>query len=411
MTQLRAPFRRGSVALVLLAGTAAFVLMLYAIGQGWTGGEDRNGGAHAASPGLTGFAGLARLLGRSDHAVSLGRDPARFRETALLVLTPPHEASAEQIEAVLDARRELGPTLLVLPKWRAAPIPADAGVEAQPGWVFVTGAAPPPWFAELSLAQDTSLGVGPSASWHHFEATGALPDPANVQALMADSAGAFEPLVQDSEGDYLAAFYRGDGPDAWPLVIVFEPDLLNNFALDDWDRARLADDLVHAAMGKNELPVLFDLTLAGLGASRNLLSLAFAPPFLAATLCLLLAALVIAWRALARFGPPLLASPEPAQGKRQLIANGAALIARLRRWHLLAAPYAALVAARIAGRLGIHETEGAARERAIDRALARRDLAQGRFSDTARQLREARRPADILRAARALRHFERILSR
>src|SRR5690606_34728896 len=135
----------------------------------------------------------------------------------------------------------------------------------------------------------------------------------------------------------------------WGVVVVAEPDLMNNYGLADSRRAELAYALVDAAREGQDIPVVFDLTLPGLGQSENLLTLAFRPPFLAATLSLLFAALVIAWRALRRFGPARAEAHARTMGKRQLAHNGAALVERARRLHLLGPPYAALAIGRIAG--------------------------------------------------------------
>lgn len=410
MSRAANPFRPGTVALVLLVGAGAFLLLLYALGQGWTGQRDRNGGDHAASTGLTGFAGLVAVLEGTGHDVALSRSPAAFDTPHLLVLTPPLFANGDELADLIAQRRYTGPTLLVLPKWYATPIPDEVEVERQPGWVMLGGAGSPGWFAELGLTAEGRLAVGQTSGWQGFDERGALPDPAVVQALVGGTAPRFEPLVTDTEGDTLAGAVWHDG-DAWPVVTVFEPDLMNNYGLADRARAGVAYELVHIAMDGDDLPVVFDLTLAGLGASENLLTLAFSPPFLAATLCLLLAALVIAWRGFARFGPPRVPAPAMAQGKRQLALNGAALLARLRRWHLLREPYATLVARRIAGTLGLRVPAAEAREQAIDQALERTDHQGPDFTTSARALREADSPRTILRSARALRDIERILNR
>src|SRR5690606_35338854 len=159
-----------------------------------------------------------------------------------------------------------------------------------------------------------------------------------------------------------------------------------------------------------DLPITFDLTLAGLGRSENLLTLAFRPPFLAATLCLLLAALVIAWRAFRRFGPPVAEGPVVAMGKRQLATNGAGLIERAKRLHLLGPPYAALVTGRIAATLGVREADAVARDAAVGHALSARGLADD-FAERVEALRRARHPAELLRAAGELRTIERTLAR
>ena len=96
-------------------------------------------------------------------------------------------------------------------------------------------------------------------------------------------------------------------------------------------------------------------------------------------------------------------------GKRQLARNGGGLVARARRLHLLGPPYAALVAARIAAALGIRDADPEARDAAIARTLAARGLA-GDYLERADALRRARHPAELLRAARALRTIERTVA-
>ncbi len=163
-------------------------------------------------------------------------------------------------------------------------------------------------------------------------------------------------------------------------------------------------------MPEKRLPVSFDLTLNGFARSANLLTLAFTPPFLAATLCLLIAALAVGWRAFLRFGPPRQGTRAIAFGKRALIANAAGLIRRTRRLHLVAAPYADHARERLARALALPRLADAeATEAAIDRALAARAGTPAPFSQIAARLRAARRPADILKAARDMHSLERTL--
>ena len=427
----QALFRPRTLVLLLAAGAAAFLLLLYALGAGWDGRSDRDGGAHAASNGLTGFSALVKLLEAGGHQVSLSRSEGRLDEKALLVLTPSQFADAEELAGIISRRRYAGPTLLILPKWGAVALPQDPRIEAKPGWVALAGLWSPEWLNEIPRLDEVALATGETAGWTGLGLSGTLPDPTSVQAVTRASASNLYPLVEDSEGDVLAG-WRFDGgvypvlaeasgehmfnedseehdEFAWPLVVVAEPDLLNNYGMADRRRAALALALVDTTLEDYSLPIVFDLTIPGLGRSQNLLTLAFEPPFLAATLALILAALAIAWRALRRFGAPRAELPEFAHGKTQLARNGAGLVERARRWHLLGTPYAAIVAARIAARLGLREADPAVREAAIARALAARGRDPGEFAAGAAALRAARSPRDLLRAAATLTEFERSL--
>ena len=434
MTPRASPFRPATVAGLLVVGAGAFLLLLYALGAGWTGNGDHNGGAHAGSNALNGYGGLVELLRARGHAVTLSRSPAALDDENLLVVTPGQYADAAEIERLIDQRAYRGPTIVILPKWAANPVPDDARIETRDGWVVLTGLSAPAWLADVDLFEDVTLGQGETRGWSGLGLAGKLPDPARVQAIEAQGNTLLVPLVIDAERDILAGYVERNGyhpvfadaagmafdrdaeagqrDDLWPLVIVAEPDLLDNYGLADRQRALLAVSVIEASMdGYEDLPVVFDMTLPGLGNSENLLTLAFRPPFLAATLCLLFVALVIAWRGFHRFGPPRAEAPAIAQGKRQLARNGAALIERAHRWHLLGEPYIALVAERIASALHIGATDPGARENAIDAAMAHRAIDGPDFSTAARTLRTAGRPVEIVRAAAALRTIERMLTR
>ncbi len=420
MSRVGNPFRPGVVLAVLAVGALAFLLMLYSIGQGWTGDEERNGGEHAGSTSLNGFAALAGLVEDSGYQIELSRSRASHDDYGLLVLTPPLFGDPAELTAIIEDRREngYGPTLVILPKWVAMPVPEamQEEAEAEDGWVYLMDVNSPFWFNQLGFAEGGELAIGATKGWNGLGMSGALPDTAQVQALAKQPSLEMFPLVLDSEGDVLAAevsaAYAGDeyGGEPWPTLVVFEPDLMNNYGMADEDRARLALSLIETSLDSDTaMPVIFDLTLSGLGASENLLTLAFAPPFLAATLCLLLAALVIGWRAFRRFGPPVAEAEAMARGKRQLARNGAALVARVKRFNLLADPYAALMGKRIGDALGVREVQPEARAAAIDAALIRRGYEGAGFSERAQILRSATRPRDIIRAAGALKSIERTL--
>lgn len=428
MSRAASPFSSRTVVAVVAVGAAAFLLLLYAIGAGWDGSRDRNGGAHAAANGLNGFAGLVRLLESRGHEVALSRSEGRLEDEGLLVLTPQHAADGEALSRIIAARRYSGPTLLILPKWVAVPADRVPELEAPTGWVMLGGAVPPGWLAEIDTFDDAELAVGTRRGWSGLGLRGSFPDAGEVLSLDATRV---LPLVTDEQGDVLAGYLADAGtyptlaeaaqmpdrdpeeldtdPDLWPVVVIVEPDLANNYGLADARRARAAVELVEAALQGQDLPIIFDLSVAGLGRGQNLLTLAFEPPFLAATLCLILAAMLVAWRSFRRFGPPVAEVPELAMGKLQLASNSAALIERSKRLHLLGPPYAALLAARMARALGIRETEPRARAAAIAAALSSRGVASD-YLASVDALRHARRPAELLRAAAALKTIERTLA-
>jgi hypothetical protein len=435
-TRSKGPFTLGAMLALVLVGSAVFLLLLYAIGAGWTGNSNQTATETADSNALNGFSALAELLERRGHEVTSvrGRLSQGIEEwdEQLLVLTPGLNSDPAELEEVIEARIYQGPTLVILPKWAVMPVgEEEEGQDHPDDWVRTALGPAPSWFEQVPDFAPMELGQGSSARWQGMGQQGALPDSSQVQAIEQSASKELLPLITDAEGDLLVGYWNRNGwhpalagagglafspgeeegqdGDMYPLVVVAEPDLFNNFGMANEARARAAVAVIEATMDNPDMPIVFDMTIDGLGQGQNLLTLAFRPPFLAATLCLLVAMLVIGWRAFRRFGPPLAELPAIAHGKTQLASNGAALIQRARRWHLLGTPYAALVAGRIAAGLQIRAGEEATREAAIDAALDRQGHPGPRFAVTAQNLRQARRLPDVLRGAATLRSIERTL--
>lgn len=428
MSANASPFSpRAALALVVF-GALIFLALLYTIGAGLTGGSTNDGGGHAGGKGLTGYAAFADYLDRRGYAVRRLRDAAALDDPGLLVLTPPAGAEGEEIDKIIAERRAVGPTLVITPKWRAS---SSDNPKAKRGWVQIGGTASPNWPGFLD---DVGVGITPMgrekrAGWTGGGVTGRLPDARQVQA---GTGPRLVPLVVGADRRILAAYLDdggsypaleamagrpvsaggedGNGGAEQPIVLVFEPDLLDNYGMADLANARLAERLVLAATG-GARTVRFDLTLNGFGRRPNLLTLAFTPPFLAATLCLLLAALAVGWRAFLRFGPPRAGARAIALGKAALVANTAGLIRRSRRLHLVTAPYATRARERLVRVLALPRlADVAATEAAIDRAVFARTPEATPFSDIAARLRAARSSHEIIKAAQDLHALERTLT-
>ncbi|QIG53830.1 DUF4350 domain-containing protein [Altererythrobacter sp. BO-6] len=412
------PFSPRAVLAIVVIGALSFLALLYFIGAGDTGNRSGDGGAHAASKGLNGYAALAQLLKAQGYKVTQSRSPTALETRDLLVLTPPMYTDAEELGAILEQRRYVGPTMVILPKWWAMPfgreLPEQLKGKVKPEWVKLGFASEAGWATRLtggySFTHTLEEERPRPARWSGLDYSGATP---TETLAYAQPKGDFVTLVRDGSGKVLAFiaddYANGGGDDEYVEQVIFvaEPDLLNNYGLADPARAALALALVREAGYGEEMPVTFDLTLNGLGATQNLLTLAFRPPFLAATLCLIAALIVVGWRAFLRFGPARAEAPASAFGKSRLITSGARLVLRARRLPLLTAPYAELSARRLGRLLGLpHPTP-----QAIDEALRRRLPEDEPFSIRAEALRQARKPSEILGAAAHLHELERKLTR
>lgn len=284
-----APFSRGTLIGMLLVGALAFVALLWFLGNG-TGGSGNNGGAHVGGQGLNGYAGLARMLEAEGFDVQRQRN-RRALEThvGLLILTPPANADGKEIAKVVDAHRYFGPTIVVAPKWLTI---GSGAKQAKRGWVQIFATEPPAW---KGFADDVNVEIGtekspPANGWRLGTRSGKLPDDRQVETGTGKD---LVPIVTTGSGMTLAAFLDDDGyypalnrvagidpnfggedEEIYPVVLVFEPDLLDNWGLADRDTAMLARELVLAAADDRSQPIVFDMTFNGFGASRNLLTLA-----------------------------------------------------------------------------------------------------------------------------------------
>lgn len=436
--------RLGAFALVA-GGFALFLAMLWLIGADADfGGERGRGQAHAASNGLNGYAGLVQLVEAQGYSIERSRNPKDLETRDLLVLTPSIYGDGEEIGKIIAERRYRGPTLVIMGKWWASELgeglPPQMQGKFKRGWVSLGGASHSEWAHELPgdyrfehavhpqsanpmavtiapggpapapTAEAKPPKPGPPARWSGMGLTGRLPREEVLhaeledrqQALIVDTGGRVLAFGVDLSAREDADSAEGDDADIYaerpfPVIFLADPDLANNYGLADGTRAAAAIALVDRLAEPEDIGnVVFDMTLNGFGASENLLTLAFRPPFLAATLSLLIALLIVGWRAFQRFGPAAATNgPDIAFGKRQLIMNGAGLIVRARRFRLLGAPYAALAARRLAERLGLTRPD----PEAIDAALARRLPSEEPFTRRAARMEAANKPADILAAA------------
>lgn len=410
------PFRRTTIMIMFAVGFAAFVGLLYGLGMGDPLASGKNGEAHGASNSIVGYTALANLLGKTGVQVQYSRSPAGMDNEGLLILTPGPYIPAEDIDAVVEQRAYVGPTMIILPKWQVARNP-----KLQKGWVSRGGL----WgdepgeqmlkqLVEVSISVDDKTPAGRplvSAVGTGFKA----PEMAvtikgdTVRAIVRgpSSKGALVAYLDDG-GDYAQL----DGLDEsridaaeidesfYPVVIVADADLLNNAGMADKPTARHALALVRAASTASDGGVTFDLTFNGLGSPENLLTLAFAPPFLSATICLITAALAAAWMAFNRFGPPVMEKRSINFGKAALVNNSAAFISRMQRGYLVTDPYAEMIRAQSAEAVGISPQ---ADEQEIHQKLdALGESGGNRFSALFHQLVHARKPKEIADGAAAL---------
>jgi len=358
--------------------------------------------------------------------VQYGRSPSALQGQDLLIVTPEPSADPMELAALVNQRAFAGPTIIILPKWTVTP---EEGLKS--GWVRLDS----PFVAlqssqvlsELIPVQTKIEGLDNAFIPVSFiqpeqpQNRGAMMKQAlksrititgdRLKTVIADGpTGKARVAVIDDGGWYPSL--DADAPETpdddpqiergrYPVVIVADADLMNNLGLANRDTARQALQLIDAAYSGGGQKVVFDLTQNGLGTSDNLLSVAFRPPFLAAVICLALAAIAFGWIAFHRFGPALAEAQPFGFGKTALINSSAGLIRRMGRDHLVAPAYADLVRDRAARALGLPPAL-ASEEVEARLAMVAPDSDGRNFEALVAAMRAARARPDISAAARAL---------
>ena len=381
-------FRSRTIAIVLGVGIACALAfaVLTAFAADLRNGHD--GGGHVLSIAGTGFSGVVALTTGMGMPTVVGRNEKLPPDVGLLVLTPSPATEPKQLEALVEARGDAA-VLIVLPKWRTVPMKAHRGWIRQIG-VLPSEAvvAPMARLAPIEVAPAKSPEVGARIMRDDIVLASA---PAHLQVL---TKGGLEPVLVNAAQEVVLGKLTGR-----PVFILADPDLLANHSLADSRRARAAVELLDYFAAIRGGKIVFDVSLNGLGVPRSLLRLAFTPPFLALTACLLAAALFAGVQAAVRFGSPIVTPRAIAFGKLALVDNAAALISRAGRQPGMATRYATLMrdAAAAAARAPAALTPAA-----IADWLDQRHGQKGAFADLAARAADAQDSASMLATAQAL---------
>jgi hypothetical protein len=354
-------------------------------------------GAHALSSSAVGFRGATIMLKAMGTPVVVARTPPKASSDALVVLTPDARTKAHDLEAFDDAAT----ILIVLPKWETAP-----DVE-RPGYVRKAGLAELERLHLLSLLTpyggrsmlETRNGVvrtALTAGGSPYAAGTYLPL-APIDHLQTISGPGWEPALLDATGRMVLARSRNHEN----VFVLAEPDLINNQGLARLENARAGMAILQTLGGEG---VSFDVTLNGFVRGRSLGRLALEPPWLAATLCAVGAALLMGVHGLARFGPARRAGRAIALGSRALVDSSAGLVRMARKEAKLAPRYVELSAARVRRAAGSGRA-GAADDAWMEELARRRGLeAPAMFAAEAARIRTRE---ELLALARRLHRWTR----
>ena len=373
-----APFSVIAIVAVVVVAAVGFISMMVISAYAPDYKQVRNGGGHAFSTSAVGFVGITELvrMTRGDHW--LIRGDIELSRHGLVVLTPSLQNGPAEIKAIVD-RRPNTATLIVMPKWQVARLSSN------PAWVRESGVLPGIWLHQmLDGIADVEFSD---------------PEAGELRSIHGKD---LEIIETTPEGQPLLVRV-GEGL----TYILADPDVLNNKGI----ALRSGSERAMAMLNKIAMegaPIGFDVTLSGLGNNPNLLKLAFEPPFLPLTLCLLFAAVLAGLHAIRRFGPAAREERAVAYGKRALAENGAALLRLAKRRHRTGGRYAALTKEAVAQASGAPPSLTG---EALDRYLDKLSKEGERYSEIAGRADTAPDTRRLLAAARDLYHWRRTVTR
>ncbi|HYM17021.1 MAG TPA: DUF4350 domain-containing protein [Micropepsaceae bacterium] len=396
------------VALALVA-IGALSLLAFVVFSAYAPETDAefDGRPNALSRSAIGFAGLVTFL-RAENisvAISRGSSARAYAAASLIVLTPSLANNTAEVNGVTSA----GPRLIILPKWSAMP---DF---LHPGWVQKVGTLSTERLVTRlldPLAKGSALNraTGSASPSLRRSADNRVLKAGPVDSLQTISGPQWTVSIADDQGRIILGRLNGT-----QVYVLSDPDLMNTLGLHDLSTARVSDDIIRGLRRGNG-PVIFDVTLAGYRSAPNLLRLPFEPPLLGATLCALLAALLMGAHAATRFGKPSESGRVFAFGKQALADNSASLIAMAKREASITPRYAAAIRARVARAIGASAVgasaigDASAKDAALNELLDRqrpRDAQADPLSQIFAQAKRAEDASDALRVARKLYRWRR----
>jgi len=314
------PFRRRTVVvLVVVTGLSFLATLLWGIfGPELVPGRSSQSDSFSRSAlGHRAFVELLREL-ELPTVVSRFNSGRRARQSALLIVAEPWVDSEQRRRMLRNMVSDAHRAMLVLPKWR--------GVESRSDAAFIESAELLPANAveDVLEAIDADASIvrmpaGERLTWQSLEIGGATPSIASPQLLRGPSVTA---IVRCEAGTLLGLLRTSHGD----MYVLSDPDLLSNHGLHRPGNARTTMGIVDLARGGKDA-VVVDETLHGFGKEPSLFRSLFEFPLGLATIQALLAAAVLLWAAMGRFGAPHPAAPPIEAGKQALIGNIAALLA------------------------------------------------------------------------------------
>jgi hypothetical protein len=279
-------------------------------------------GANSYSVSAVGYRALVEMLGSAGVPVLSSRRDSAYRSgprIPLVLLDPPAEVDA--LKGMLEIADDRGAgVIVVLPKWRWQ---VD---RERPAWVSSVELVQPSVASAVLgafITCDSDAVVRPQPAqgatvWRGTSGLEQTPSLAWPQLIHGRAVSELIPLVWAEEG-ILAGQVKGAD-----ILIIADPDLLNNAGIAAGENAGIASQLVVGTFAAKSL--VFDETLHGFKGSASLLRELLRPPLVWIPLHLVIVLGVLVLVAADRFGLPLRLAPPVAADVSTLVDSTARLI-------------------------------------------------------------------------------------
>ena len=340
-----------------------------------------------------GYAALAEVMKQNGETVLISRAPMTNRGPETLLIAAPEPELDRKITPLAGHQ---GVMLVILPKWEMAPDGLHRGWGKKMGLLAPKILPHKDLLEGLTLARRVGVSRAVLTGADATPAEGLTLTPGPIEALQTIAGKDWVPVLTDDKGRMILARAASK-----PIYVLSDPDLLNTQGLANADTFASAVTLVRMLRG-GDGAVIFDVTLNGVQTGRSILRWMFDPPFLAVTLCLVAALVLVGVQAAFRFGPVRREVRVIALGKEALADNSAELIRLARKEQAMAPRYVTLIRAAVAKALGVpRDLTGDALTAFLDR-LGQQRGAQDTLAGLAGQADRARDRARLTEIAQRL---------
>jgi hypothetical protein len=299
----------------IAGAVVVFAISMYFMGGGELGGPDTVGPS-TFSRSAIGHEGIADVLQQLSIPVVKSRADSLDKlspGSVLVIAEPIHSA---QVESMVRALLKAKTILLVLPKWLGTP-----GAQ-KPGWLAKVGEGPlgnAEWALNLVAPRGEVARERGSVTW----TTNALQiDPSLDTPTQLVRGDRLRPIIGGMDGMLLGEISDRDHK----IWVLADPDVIANHGIANGNNAALAVAIIRR-LASGDGGVVFDETVHGLLVrTASPFVLLFRFPFVVATAQVLIAAALLLWATLGRFGAPQIVPPPLSAGREGLLQNMAKLV-------------------------------------------------------------------------------------